>query len=39
MCPVSDAARMKGRGPVWESEGQVHIFGTRPKRSPCAWFS
>ena len=28
-----------GRGPVWEFEGQVHITGTRSKRSPCAWFS
>ena len=28
-----------GRGPVWEFEDQVHINGTRSKRSPCAWFS
>ena len=27
------------RGPVWECEDQVHITGTRSKRSPCAWFS
>jgi len=28
-----------GRGPVWEFEDQVHITGTRSKRSPCVWFS
>ncbi len=28
-----------GRGPVWEFGDQVHITGTRSKRSPCAWFS